>query len=160
MLLYTDQHDISTKIIKSMFKNTTNDDSLILYAELNAAEIRAAQRRLKAGLLQRIVRGVLTARPEKEWPALIALHRLRVLAALFPGAVIGYRSAFKGAIPVDGIMHLSYSYNRTVRLPGLTVVLVKGQGNNQKVHGPRRHRRTTANHIRLGRSRCAQPDQR
>lgn len=112
-----------------MLKNTTNDDSLILYAELNAAEIRAAQRRLKAGLLQRIVRGVLTARPEKEWPALIALHRVRVLAALFPGAVIGYRSAFKGAIPVDGIMHLSYSYNRTVRLPGLTVVLVKGQGN-------------------------------
>jgi hypothetical protein len=115
--------------MESMLKNTTNDDSLILYAELNAAEIRAAQRRLKAGSYQRIVRGVLSARPEKEWPALIALHRIRVLAALFPGAVIGFRSAFKGAMPVDDVIHLSYSYNRTVRLPGLTVVLVKGQGN-------------------------------
>lgn len=116
--------------MKSMPKNTTkNDDSLILYAELNAAEIRAAQRRLKAGSLQRIVRGVLSARPEKEWPGLIALHQIRVLAALFPGAVIGYRSAFKGAMPVEGVIHLSYSYNRAFRLPGLTVVLVKGQGN-------------------------------
>lgn len=127
-IYYIDEHDISTKIMKRMLKNTTNDDSLILYAELNAAEIRAAQRRLKAGTLQRIVRGVLSARPEKEWPTLIALHRIRVLAALFPGAIIGYRSAFKGTMPVDGVMHLSYSYNRTVELPGLTVVLVKGQG--------------------------------
>jgi len=112
-------------------KNTTVDDSLILYAELNDAEIRAAQRHLKTGLFKRIVSGVLSASPEKEWPAIIALHRIRVLAALFPGAVIGYRSAFSGGMPVDGVMHLSYSYKRVVDLPGLQVVLVKGHGNVQ-----------------------------
>ncbi len=114
--------------MKTSLKNTTADDSLIIYAELNGAEIRAAQRRLKAGKLVRIVPGVLSASPEKEWPTIIALHRIRLLAALFPGAVIGFRSAFKGGIPVDGVIHLTYSYNRVVELPGLKVILVKGYG--------------------------------
>jgi hypothetical protein len=109
-------------------KITTTDDTLILYAELNESEIRAVQRRLKAGELQRIAPGILSAQHEKEWPAIIALQRTRLLAALFPGAVIGYRSAFKGGIPVDGVIHLSYSYNRIVELPGLKVILVKGHG--------------------------------
>lgn len=114
--------------MKTSLKNTTADDSLIIYAELTNAEIRAAQRRLKAGKLARIVPGVLSACPEKEWPAIVALHRIRLLSALFPGAVIGFRSAFKGGIPVDGVLHLTYSYNRVVELPGLKVVLVKGHG--------------------------------
>lgn len=114
--------------MKRLLKNTTADDSLIIYAELNNAEIRTAQRRLKAGELKRIVPGVLSASPEKEWPAIVALHRIRLLAALFPGAVIGFRSAFKGGIPVDGVIHLTYSYNRVVELPGLKVILVKGHG--------------------------------
>jgi len=114
--------------MKPSLKNTTTDDSLILYAELNDAEIRAAQRRLKIGRLKRIVPGILSASPEKEWPAIIALQRMRVLAALFTGAVIGYRSAFRGGTPVDRVMHLSYNYNRIVELPGLKVVLVKGTG--------------------------------
>ena len=109
-------------------KNTTEDDSLILYAEITPAQTRAVQRRLKAGELQRIVPGLVTHRPAEEWPALIARDRTRVLAALFPGSVIGYRSAFKGGVPVDGVMHLSYSYDRTVLLPGLKVVLVKTPG--------------------------------
>ncbi|TCD47219.1 Fic family protein [Chlorobium sp. N1] len=114
--------------MKRSLKNTTTDDSLIIYAELNTAEIRAAQRRLKRGELARIVPGVLSASPENEWPAIVALHRTRLLAALFPGAVIGFRSAFKGGIPVDGVIHLSYSYNRAVKLPGLNVILVRGHG--------------------------------
>ncbi|AOS84331.1 cell filamentation protein Fic [Chlorobaculum limnaeum] len=114
--------------MKRSLKNTTTDDSLVIYAELNDAEIRAAQRRLKTGELARIVPSVLSASPEEDWPSIVALHRIRLLAALFPGAVIGFRSAFKGGIPVDGVIHLSYSYNRIVELPGLKVILVKGHG--------------------------------
>src|SRR5258706_7548716 len=109
-------------------KNATVDDSLVLYAELTPAQVRAAQRRLQSGELKRIASGVLTSRPVDEWPELVARHRNRVLAALFPGAVIGYRSAFKGGVPVDGVMHLSYSYDRVLELPALKVVLVKAHG--------------------------------
>ena len=106
-------------------KFATHDDSLLVYPDLTANERRVVQRRLKAGELKRIAPGVVTSRPPEEWPALVARERVRVLAALYPGAVIGYRSAFRGGVPVDGIIHLSYTYDRTRELPGLTVVLVK-----------------------------------
>ncbi len=109
-------------------KNTTRDDILILYAELSKADIRAVQRRLQDGNLTRILPGIVTSRPIDEWPALIARERTRVLAALCPGAIIGYRSAFEGGVPVEGVMYLTYTYPRKVLLPGLTVQLFKGPG--------------------------------
>ena len=71
---------------------TTADDSLLLYAELSPAEIRAVQRRLREGVLQRIVPGCVSNLPQETWPALIARERIRILAALYPGAVLGPRS--------------------------------------------------------------------
>lgn len=109
-------------------KSATRDDALLLYGELQPSQIRAVQRRLQAGELHRIAPGVVSALPPEQWPALIARERNRVLAALFPGAVIGYRSAFAGGVPVDGVMHLAYSYDRRVELPGLTVVLIRARG--------------------------------
>lgn len=102
---------------------------MILYAELGPAEIRAVQRRLAAGELRRITRGVVTRLAEEDWPALITRERIRVLAALFPKAVVGPRSAFIGGGPTpDGIMYLTYTYTRRVQLPGLAVQLVDGPG--------------------------------
>lgn len=111
---------------KLALKNTTTDDSLVLYAELDQARIRTIQRRVKKGELTRIATGVVSNRPSEDWPALIARDRIRVLAALFPGAVIGYRSAFNGGGPVDGAIYLTYLYRRAIELPGLTVLLFDG----------------------------------
>lgn len=119
-------HDKNAAVSQSRTKLPTQ--SLYLYAELSDAQQRALQRRIKAGELQRIVAGVVSAAPREDWPALIARERNRVLAALFPGAIIGFRSAFKGGVPVDDIIHLNYSYNRSVALPGLQVILVKAPG--------------------------------
>ena len=105
---------------------TAQDDSLLLYAEMNSAQTRAVQRRLKAGELTLLAKGMATNRPSTEWPALIARDRIRVLAALFPGAIYGYRSAFNGGLPTDGVVYLSHTYPRTIELPGLTVSLLKG----------------------------------
>ena len=108
-------------------ENTTSPgDSLLVYAEMTSAQIRAVQRRLKAGKLSSMAKGIATDRPPQEWPALIARERIRVLSALFPGAVYGLRSAFNGGQPADGVIYLSHSYPRTVALPGLTVAVFKG----------------------------------
>jgi hypothetical protein len=106
----------------------TPDDDLLLYAELSPAQVRATQRRLREGALKRIAAGVVTRLAEEAWPALIARERIRVLAALYPKAVIGPRSAFHGGAPVDGVMYLTYSYTKRVELPGMTVQLVSGPG--------------------------------
>lgn len=110
-------------------KKATTEDTLLLYAELDAGEVRSVQRRLKAGELNRIAPGVVTSRPSEEWNGLIARERIRVLAALFPGAVMGYRTAFDGGQPSpESIVYLSYSYPRKVSLPGLEIVLLVGPG--------------------------------
>jgi hypothetical protein len=67
----------------------TPDDSLLLYGELTPAQIRATQRRLREGTLKRIAAGVMSSLPEQAWPALIAHERIRMLAALYPKAVMG-----------------------------------------------------------------------
>ncbi len=107
-------------------KNATVDDALVLYTELDAAQIRATQRKLKAGLLHSIVKGVVSSWPQPQWPALIAMQRIRVLAALFPDTVLSHSSAFLGGMPQDGVIHLTGSYRRTVQLPGLRVEIWRG----------------------------------
>lgn len=107
---------------------TTPNEALLLYAELSPAEIRQAQRHLATGTLSRVAPGVLTSLDKNQWPSLIARERIRVLAALFPESVIGPHNAFVGGVPVEGVMYLDYRYTRRVELPGLTVLLRKGQG--------------------------------
>ncbi len=104
----------------------TNDTSVLLYAEMDAAGIRSVQRQLKSGALRRIAPGIVSSSAPEQWPALVARERFRVLAALFPKSVLGYRSAFNGGIPEDGVIHLISSYRRDVLLPGLKVMLWKG----------------------------------
>lgn len=107
-------------------KKATANDALLVYAELAPAQIRAAQRKLKAGALNLIVKGMASSQPAPDWPALIAMQRIRVLAALFPDTVLSHRSAFQGGMPEDGVIHLTGSYRRTVELPGLTVMIWRG----------------------------------
>ncbi|MRD47315.1 cell filamentation protein Fic [Caenimonas koreensis DSM 17982] len=104
-----------------MKQKTTHDESLVLYAELSAADIRTIQRRMKDGAFERVLPGVVSSRPAQEWPELVARNRIRVLAALFPGAVVGFKSAFMGGAPVGGIFHLTHTWRRKVELPGMTV---------------------------------------
>lgn len=101
---------------------------LILSAELTEADQRRAQRLTKDGKLHRIQAGVFTPLATEHWPKLIARHRLRVLGRLFENAVIGYHSAYAGGLPVDDRIYLTYTYSKTVPLPGLEVVLIKGPG--------------------------------
>ena len=107
-------------------KFTTPQPDLILYAELSPAEIRQLQRRIKQGELSRVTPGVATARPASEWPALVRRELIRLLASLYPGAVVGPRSAFMGGGPDAGTMYLTYKYTKRINLPGLIVQLLDG----------------------------------
>ena len=102
------------------------DDLLYLNAELSPAEQRAVQRRVAAGELNRVRAGIATPLPEAEWPALFRREKARVLAALFPGAVVAFRSAFDGLS--GATIYLAAGYRRVVELPGLKIVLSEGAG--------------------------------
>ncbi|MBI1891156.1 MAG: Fic family protein [Burkholderiales bacterium] len=100
---------------------------LFLNAEMNAAEQRAALRRVASGEWHRVAAGIFSTLPEEHWADQLRRERVRLLAALFPKAVISYRTAFESVINGDE-MFLAYGYHRVVELPGVRIHLVKGPG--------------------------------
>ncbi|HVB48776.1 MAG TPA: Fic family protein [Burkholderiales bacterium] len=92
------------------------------------AAARAAQRRAQAGELARIAEGVyLFEHTPDAQAAVVRRNWARILGALVPKAVVSYRSAYAGGL-TDDVIYLSHPtrYNRTIKLPGLHAVLVKG----------------------------------
>ena len=106
------------------------DDVLITRATSGAAA-RAVQRRARAGELVRVAEGVyLREKDPESQAAVVRRNWARILGALVPGAVVSYRSAFTGGPSAEGVVFLTHptNFNRSIRLPGLRAVLVKGPG--------------------------------
>jgi hypothetical protein len=106
-------------------------DEVLITRGAPAAVARAIQRRARAGELVKIAEGVYVREKNRDGQvAAVRRQWARVVAALVPNAVVSYRSAFAGGPSADGVLFLSHpsNFNRTIDLPGLRVVLVKGPG--------------------------------
>lgn len=98
----------------------------------NGAEVRRLQREAKAGTLYRIGKAVyIPAGTNDELIAHVRRHWQKIAGALVPGAVVSHISALTNAITPDLILTLSHPvrFNTTVKLPGLTLILLKGPSN-------------------------------
>ncbi len=93
---------------------------------LPAKEARFVQRAYRDGHLRRIREGVYTAHKPERWPELVRTYRFDIAAALFPNAVIGWRTAFEGGQIVDDAVFLTYDYSRVIDIEGLSYILTKG----------------------------------
>jgi hypothetical protein len=105
-------------------------DDLIITRGASGAAVRAIQRRCLAGELVRLAPGIyLREQDPVAQAARVREHWVRILGELVPGSVVSYRSAY-AAVPSENVLVLSHPtrFNRTIRLPGLRVSLVKGPG--------------------------------
>src|SRR3989338_8056550 len=96
------------------------DEVLITRGDTSEADARAIQRQAKAGKFARIAEGVYLRDSETNaQAAIIRRNWSRILAALVPGAVISYRSAYAGGLTTDGVIYLSHPtrFNRTIQMP-------------------------------------------
>jgi len=110
-----------------MKKTSILDDTLLLNAELTAAQQRTVQRRVANGELFRIRAGVATSiGKESEWPALLSRNLTRIVAAFAPQSVLSFNTWFTGGRTVRGEVHLVGEARKTVRLPGLTLQVWQG----------------------------------
>ena len=95
----------------------------------DSALARTAQRRAQAGELERVAPGVyVLAGTADEVASRVRRHWQRIASHLVPGAVVSYLSAFRGGLLPDGSVTLSHPtrYNRTIEMPGVSLVLLKG----------------------------------
>ncbi len=115
-------------------------DELIITRGASHALARSAQRACRKGDFTRVAPGVyLRGQDAAQHAVQVRAHWLRILEALAPDSVVGYRSAagegapavdmaLQGAKGAPGLLILSHPtrFNRSLVLPGLRVALVRG----------------------------------
>ena len=113
-------------------KASTRQPQDILFAsEGSAGDARRLQRLAKDGKLVRIAKGIYvpTATAE-ETVSLVRRNWQRIAAVLLPGAVVSHISALTKGLSTEGFVTLSHPtvFNKSIKLPGVTLVLLKGPG--------------------------------
>lgn len=101
----------------------------VLFAGKDAAFARQLQRRAQAGELQRIAPGVYTlAGTDQDVRSSVRRHWQQLAGSLVPGAVVSHLSALTRGLAEPGYVTLSHPtrFNRTIELPGVDFVLLKG----------------------------------
>ncbi len=111
------------------------------------------------GHLRKITSHVYTTNMEDTLESVVGRNVFRILGFLYPNAVISHRSAFELKPTEEGDIFLTYSYTKNVRLPGLTIHLLKGHGGTERdmpfvenLHISSAERRTLEN-LQRGRAR-------
>jgi hypothetical protein len=107
------------------------DDEVVLTGRLSSADSRRAQRLAQAGDLKRLAKGVYVRNgSDEEVRARVRRNWQRIAGALVPGGVVSHRSAMTSGLVDSGQVYLSHPtlFARTHRLPGVSLVLLRGPG--------------------------------
>ncbi len=98
----------------------------IIFSSSEKSESRRITALLKEGLIRKIAPRIYTSNLEEKPAVLIKRNWYRILAHLFPHAVLSHRSALEFKPTPSGHIFLTYPYNSNTNLPGLKVHLLKG----------------------------------
>lgn len=98
----------------------------IVFSSANAAESKRISRLKSAGKLIKIAPKIYTSNLKSSPESVIRHHWHKIIAHLFPGAVLSHRTALNHGDIIDDTVFLTYRYAKKINLPGLTVRLLKG----------------------------------
>ncbi len=98
----------------------------IIFASSEKNESRRITALLKEKLIRKIAPRIYTSNLKEKSSVIVKRNWYRILAHLFPNALLSHRSALEFKPTPKGHIFLTYSYTSSVSLPGLTVHLLKG----------------------------------
>jgi Fic/DOC family protein len=99
----------------------------IVFTSSESAEARRISRLAKSGDLIKLAPKIYTSNPHKSPETLIHENWRKIIAHLYPGAIVSYRTAFMGGQPVDNTVFITTHITKNMLLPGLTIRLLKGE---------------------------------
>lgn len=88
----------------------------------------AVEQLVKQGQLRKLGPKLYTSRLGEPPEAVVGRNIFAIAGHFWPGAVVGWRTAFEEAPAPDGAVYLSYHSARKVALPGHTLKLIKAPG--------------------------------
>lgn len=109
-------------------KNLQTIDDEIIFGSSEKARSQQISRLEKAGKVRKIASRIYTANLTLSPEVIIKRNWYKILAHLFPRALLSHRSALDFKPSASGEIFITYKYTRNVSLPGMTVRLIKGEG--------------------------------
>lgn len=100
----------------------------IIFSSSDSRTSRAIGALVKEGKLKKIAPKIYTTNLQEGPDVIIFRNRFKIIGHLYPGVVLSHRSALEFKPTDTGDMFLTYSYDRKVKLPGLTLNLMQGHG--------------------------------
>src|SRR5260221_4798930 len=98
----------------------------IIFASSEKSESRRITGLLKEKQIRKIAPRIYTSNLKESPAAIIKRNWYRILAHLFPLALLSYRSALEFKSTAKGHIFLTSSYPSKIKMPGLTVHFLKG----------------------------------
>jgi Fic/DOC family len=98
----------------------------ILFASSDRSESKRITALLKEGTIRKIAPRIYTSNFSDRPATIIKRNWYRVLANLYPDAVLSHRTALESKPTKDGHVYLTYIYTKNVELPGLTIHFLNG----------------------------------
>ena len=101
----------------------------IIFSSSDTTLSRTINRYESEGKLRKIAPRIYTPNMVEAPEAIIKRNIFTIIAHLYTGALLSHRSAFEFKPTVTGNLFLTYTYNRKVELPGITLNIYKGKMN-------------------------------
>lgn len=112
-----------------MRKNIDTFSTLIFSSAADQANAQRVSRLARAGKLRAIHRGIYTSDLETPLEQIVRQNWRQIAEYLYPGSVLGYRSAQEGKPDPEGRVFLVQGNRaRRTELPGLILIIIPGPG--------------------------------
>lgn len=109
-----------------MEKNASSRIQEVLFASSDRSESKRITALLKDGSIRKIAPRTYSPNFKDEPAAIIKRNWYRVLANLYPDAILSHRTALESKPTKQGHVYLTYIYTKNVELPGLTIHFLNG----------------------------------
>jgi fido (protein-threonine AMPylation protein) len=100
----------------------------IIFGSSDTTLSKAISRAVRAGKLRKLAGRVYTANIDDSLEEIVIRNWHVIADKLFPGAVLSHRTALEVTPTQDHSLFLTYRYTKKIKLPGLTIHLMKGHG--------------------------------
>lgn len=125
--------------ICDMDKTTPLHLQEIIFSSSDPEISRSISKLTRDGKLRKIAAKIYTPNFDSDASEIIRRNLYKILGHLYPGILLSHRSALEFAPTQNGEVFLTYSYDRKVSLPGVTLNITKGYaplpGDNEMSNG-------------------------
>jgi len=98
----------------------------IVFASSDRSKSKRITALLKEGAIRKIAPRIYSSNFSEKPATIIKRNWYRVLANLYPEAILSHRTALESKPTKEGHIYLTYSYTKNVELPGLTIHFLNG----------------------------------